>query len=349
MTVIKSTKSSAKDEKQGTPPSCKIKNPVEQNGGVEIPVQIIDASHRPFSSLNVRGQKFFMVPHCAKFAVFVKNPFHNEKCSFNLSIDGLNMGSWILKPGSSGYFERPVKINQRFTFMSTPLVSRAEEAADVVSNDISAIYSPEIQKALFNAPLGTGIKETNAMNGQVQCTFTPELKGHGSNVKIEHLFGKYKRDDCSKNEIVQSKSIKKLGKHNSHHKNKDDDIIQKSSKEKSYSSSRPSSAKREDVRFETGSEKMKSSQRKRCSSFSGPPSTSAHPILTPGASTLQGPSSQKFGKSSLKKDHSRAVSFVVYLVAAVPQHLGETIPLNMSSIDANTQPPTPLSNMNISA
>ena len=44
---------------------------------------------------------------------------------------------------------------------------------------------------------------------------------------------------------------------------------------------------------------------------------SMHQSLTPGASTLQGHSSQVFGRTTLEKDRTRAVSFCVRLVAAV--------------------------------
>lgn len=68
------------------------------------------------------------------------------------------------------------------------------------------------------------------------------------------------------------------------------------------------------------SKKKKCSTSSRCSG--GLLTTSllgaSPPSLTAGASTLQGHSSQKFGKTSLEKDVSRAVSFIVRMVAAVP-------------------------------
>ena len=309
----------------------------------QTPIAIVGSHHTPFATLDVRGQIFYMVPHGAKFVVKVQNPFPHDKCSFHLEIDGIGMGSWVLKPGAVGHFERPVKISQCFTFMSTPLVSRAEEAADMIMNDSSAIYDPQVQQALFHAPLGTGIIEDNVNNGQVKCTFTPEVRNdtwrqhRQRNIPVDNsLFGR-RRKSMATGETCQQLQ-KEFNKSNGGRKcdfsqqhirchptarpssvlkgsNGSDTRSGSVSTTGSVSSTAPSSS----AMSASSSKKKKLSLSTRQRSSYMPPSFPPQtPTLTPGASTLQGHSLQVFGRTSLQKDHSRAVTCIINLVASVP-------------------------------
>lgn len=320
------------------------------------PVEIVDSYHTPFSTLDVRGQVFYMVPHGAKFVVKVHNPFPYEKCSFNLQIDGISMGSWVLKPNAVGYFERPVKVSQCFTFLSTPLVARAEEAADMVESHAAAIFDLQVQQALFSAPLGTGITQDNPQNGQVTCTFTPELRNETCHRRIsvdKTSFRKMRKSAatselCQESEKIIKKEItpKLAPRAPGYAKSASSgcDLSVKNDRHCRFSTEvRPSSAReRQEMHIDTrpqspiasssssttakaSSEKKSIRQRARShSAHTSPalsscfPSSSQQTTLTPGASTLQGHSSQVFGRTSLQKDPSRAVSVTVSLMASVP-------------------------------
>jgi hypothetical protein len=317
----------------------------------QCPVTIVDSCRIPFSSLDYRGSIFYMVPHNTKFMVSVKNPFPRDKCSFHLEIDGVGMGAWVLKAGASGCFERPTKVNQCFTFMSTPMIANAEAAADLVASSPLAIYDPQVQQALLSAPLGTGIDAKNTSNGQVKCTFTPEIKNkeRHRNTPVdlcsrELRKGLATKEACQEQERNFKKTNALFGKPNSstlaaatsetpatRHKNQ---ILQK--KEESRSAARPSLAGNEckrdiihsrstfSTRSSSSSTAPATSSKKKCtarqmsSSHSASTTFSPSPTLTPGASTLQGHSSQVFGKTSLEKDPSRALTFTVCMVASVP-------------------------------
>jgi hypothetical protein len=303
----------------GKKPAVTRVESVDQN-----PVSVTDSYHVPFIELNIRGEVLFLVPHGATYVVAVKNPFPHDKCSFHLEIDGVGMGSWVLKRGAVGYFERPTKVNQCFTFFSTPLVSRAEQAADMVSKDFSAIYDSQAQQALLNAPLGTGISADNVSNGLIRCTFTPEVRNEKwhSSIPVDFCHRNFKN-----NAVEQRVGRKSLLNDRKMEVSKADDptnsITSRGGPYSAGSTRKMSKAKATPSRPLSANsplahKKMStSSASATCRARSMNTCDSMHQSLTPGASTLQGHSSQVFGRTTLEKDRTRAVSFCVRLVAAV--------------------------------
>jgi hypothetical protein len=298
------------------------------------PVAILNSTHSPFPAVKGDGLVYFRLPHGSKYVVCVRNPFQYERCSFNLEIDGVNMGSFVLKPGGIGYFERPVRVNKCFTFLAESQVERAESAADLLSMCPAAVTCPQVIADLHAAPLNTGIESHREANGRIRCTFTPEMQ----RVKYEPrpgdliintpagMFRIHKRIGSGGMETTgmrDLRSVDDMGYSSAPH----GEPSVSASLKKKCSRARPASAA-------TGGrgkncDSSVSSSRSRSSSSVGVRSSAlqssvfkplahasllSYPPGSAGASTLQGTSGQYFRGTRLEKDRSRAVEFTVWLV-----------------------------------
>ena len=95
------------------------------------------------------------LPHGSQYRIQLTNGFM-VRCSASLTIDGFWVGDWILTPGQTAAFERPVWAEGKFSFFQSNLAEAAEK------------------KRTDFAPARTGIVEGRSENGMVNCVYTPE-------------------------------------------------------------------------------------------------------------------------------------------------------------------------------
>ena len=138
-------------------------------------VRITNLYFAEYPSYMDDGEKYCILPHNAKYKVNVINPFNNVKCCVNVSIDGEDMGSWVLNAGQSCGFERPISCAKQFTFLRSKLVIDAEVGHKILSAVPNAILSSDLKHAVDTTVVGSGIEAGQDSNGLVEVKYTPEI------------------------------------------------------------------------------------------------------------------------------------------------------------------------------
>jgi large subunit ribosomal protein L40e len=164
-------------------------------------LKIVREDKTQFPYLANANGRYYILPHGVKYKVAVQNPFTSIKCSCKITIDGEQMGDWILSADNSFICERPVDLAERFTFLRVNLVQQAEALNK--KSSLTALEQKDSKDILRLTPLGSGITSGKPENGLVEVTFVPEDVGlfvRTPTGKIISLYYDPKKEIC---DIIQ--------------------------------------------------------------------------------------------------------------------------------------------------
>jgi large subunit ribosomal protein L40e len=135
-------------------------------------LKILREDKTQFPYLVNSSGRYYILPHGVRYKVAVQNPFTTIKCSCKITIDGEEMGGWVLPADCSFSFERPANHAECFTFLRIGLVEKVETLNK--KGYLTALEKKHNRDVLRLTPLGSGITSGRPKNGLVVVEFSPE-------------------------------------------------------------------------------------------------------------------------------------------------------------------------------